>query len=58
MDTFSFIVAGIMVYIAVAVFIGGMIYQITGHVQLVVLEQKVFLLYKPKIHDHNLSFDL
>lgn len=30
MDTFSFIVAGIMVYIAVAVFIGGMIYQITG----------------------------
>jgi len=30
MDAFSFIVAGIMVYIAVAVFIGGMIYQITG----------------------------
>jgi len=30
MDTFSFIVAGIMVYVAVAVFIGGMIYQITG----------------------------
>lgn len=30
MGTFSFIVAGIMVYIAVAVFIGGMIYQITG----------------------------
>jgi len=30
MDTFSFIVAGIMVYMAVAVFIGSMIYQITG----------------------------
>jgi len=30
MDTFSFIVAGVLVYVAVAVFIGGMIYQITG----------------------------
>jgi nitrate reductase gamma subunit len=30
MDTFSFIVAGVMVYIAVAVFIIGMTYQIVG----------------------------
>ena len=30
MDTFSFIVAGILVYVAVAVFIIGMTYQIVG----------------------------
>lgn len=30
MDTFSFISAGILVYIAVAIFIAGMIYQITA----------------------------
>lgn len=28
MDIFSFIVAGVMVYIAIIVFIGGIIYQI------------------------------
>ena len=35
-----------------------MIFQMTGYVQLVVLEQKAFHLNKPKIHDHDLSSDL
>jgi hypothetical protein len=35
-----------------------MIFQMTGHVQLVALEKKVFLLNKPEIHDRDLSFEL
>ena len=51
MDTFSFIVAGIMVYIAVAVFIIGMTYQIVGWFRAPKSSVRLGLFPKPKDKD-------